>query len=284
MNTQNKEHSAYEDEINLMDYIQVIRKRKWLIILGTLICMIVAAIISLLMPKIYRGEATFNTAKEIITVFGERGKEIIIVKEIITAKEMVSFIGKLDKEKLKQVLPKTYNLLINSIQLNALRDSADKFQLIIEAERVDDIPIVISGFVEYIDNNPLIRQSVEEAKERLLKQIEELSKFIESSKELVKAYDNLIKTGRLILVGFNPIELNKRISDIKIEKLQVEQTLKRLKGIEMVAQPYISSKPVKPKVKQNIVIAGLVSLFAGIFLAFFMEFLEKNKANLGKPS
>lgn len=251
MNTQNKEHSAYEDEINLMDYIQVIRKRKWLIILGTLICMIVAAIISLLMPKIYRGEATFNTAKEIITVFGERGKEIIIVKEIITAKEMVNFIGKLDKEKLKQVLPKTYNL-INSIQLNPLRDSADKFQLIIEAERVDDIPIAISGFVEYIDNNPLIRQSVEEAKERLLKQIEELSKFIESSKELVKAYDNLIKTGRLILVGFNPIELNKRISDIKIEKLQVEQTLKRLKGIEMVAQPYISSKPVKPKVKQNI--------------------------------
>ncbi len=283
MNTQNKEHSAYEDEINLMDYIQVIRKRKWLIILGTLICMIVAAIISLLMPKIYRGEATFNTAKERITVVGETGKEIIIVKEIITAKEMVSFIGKLDKEKLKQVLPKTYNS-INSIQLNPLRDSADKFQLIIEAERVDDIPIAISGFVEYIDNNPLIRHSVEEAKERLLKQIEELSKFIESSKELVKAYDNLIKTGRLILVGFNPIELNKRISDIKIEKLQVEQTLKRLKGIEMVAQPYISSKPVKPKVKQNIVIAGLVSLFAGIFLAFFMEFLEKNKANLGKPS
>lgn len=283
MNTQNKEHSAYEDEINLMDYIQVIRKRKWLIILGTLICMIVAAIISLLMPKIYRGEATFNTAKEIITVFGERGKEIIIVKEIITAKEMVSFIGKLDKEKLKQVLPKTYHS-INSIQLNPLRDSADKFQLIIEAERVDDIPIAISGFVEYIDNNPLIRHSVEEAKERLLKQIEELSRFIESSKELVKAYDNLIKTGRLILVGFNPIELNKRISDIKIEKLQVEQTLKRLKGIEMVAQPYISSKPIKPKVKKNIVIAGLVSLFAGIFLAFFMEFLEKNKANLGKPS
>ncbi len=194
------------DEINLMDYIQVIRKRKWLIILGTLICMIVAAIISLLMPKIYRGEATFK----------------IIAKEITTGKEMVSFIGKLDKEKLKQVSPKTYNLLINSIQLNALRDSADKFQLIIEAERVDDIPIVISEFEEYVDNNPLIRRSVEQTKETLLKQAEELSKVIESSKELVKAYDNLIKTGRLILVGFNPIELNKRISDIKIEKLQVE--------------------------------------------------------------
>ena len=94
------------DEINLMDYIQVIRKRKWLIITGTLLCVVVAGIVSLLMPKIYRGEATFK----------------ITAKEIITAKEMVSIIGNLDKEKLKQVLPKTYNL-VNSIKLNALRDS-----------------------------------------------------------------------------------------------------------------------------------------------------------------
>ena len=59
------------DEINLMDYFQVLRKRKWLIILGTLICIIVAAIICLRMPKIYRGEATFKimimTAKEMVT-------------------------------------------------------------------------------------------------------------------------------------------------------------------------------------------------------------------------
>jgi uncharacterized protein involved in exopolysaccharide biosynthesis len=254
------------DEINLMDYIQVIRKRKWLIILGTLVCMIVAAIISLLMPKIYRGEATSK----------------IITKEITTAKEMVSVIGNIDKEELKQVLPKTYNL-INSIKLNTLRDSVDKFQLIIETERVDDIPIDISMVVEYINNNLLIKQSVEQDKERLLKQTEELSGVIESSKELVKTYDNLIKTGRLIIIGFNPVDLNKRISDIKIEKLQAEQTLKRLKGIEMVAQPYISSKPVKPKKRQNVMIAGVVGLLGSIMLAFFIEFLEKNKAVFGKP-
>jgi len=86
------------DEINLIDYIQVIRKRKWLIIFGTFICMIVAGVVSLLMPKIYRGEATFK----------------------ITAKEMVSIIGNLDKEKLKQVLPKTYNLVKNPVHRTGL--------------------------------------------------------------------------------------------------------------------------------------------------------------------
>jgi capsular polysaccharide biosynthesis protein len=118
----------------------------------------------------------------------------------------------------------------------------------------------------------------------LLKQREELSKVIESSKELVRTYDTLIKTGRLIPVGFNPVDLNKRISDIKIEKLHVEQTLERLKGIEMGAEPYISGKPVKPKKGLNFMIAGIVGFIASIMVAFFVEYLEKNKSNLDKPA
>ena len=43
----------YEDEINLIDYLRVLWKWKWLIIAGTLICAIVAAVISLQMPRIY---------------------------------------------------------------------------------------------------------------------------------------------------------------------------------------------------------------------------------------
>ena len=44
------------DEINLMDYFQVIRKRKWLIILGTLLCMVVAGVVSFMMPKVYEAK------------------------------------------------------------------------------------------------------------------------------------------------------------------------------------------------------------------------------------
>jgi succinoglycan biosynthesis transport protein ExoP len=44
------------DEINLMDYIQVIRKRKWLIVLGTFVCMVVAGVVSFLIPKVYEAK------------------------------------------------------------------------------------------------------------------------------------------------------------------------------------------------------------------------------------
>jgi len=46
-------YPPYEDEINLIDYLRVLWKWKWLIIAGTLICAIIAAVISLQMPEVY---------------------------------------------------------------------------------------------------------------------------------------------------------------------------------------------------------------------------------------
>jgi len=48
-----EKYSYQEDEINLIDYLRVIWKWKWLIIGGTLICAVVAGVISPEMPKTY---------------------------------------------------------------------------------------------------------------------------------------------------------------------------------------------------------------------------------------
>jgi uncharacterized protein involved in exopolysaccharide biosynthesis len=46
--------------------------------------------------------------------------------------------------------------------------------------------------------------------------------------------------------------------------------------VEILGQ-YISEKPVKPRVKLSIAVAGMASMFVGIFFAFFMEYVEKIK-------
>lgn len=78
-------------------------------------------------------------------------------------------------------------------------------------------------------------------------------------------------------MALTPIELNKRVSDLKIEKIAVEQAIKNLKGVEIVGNLYIPKNPVKPSIKKNIVIAGITSLFVGIFLAFLMEYIDRIK-------
>jgi len=49
-----------EDEVSLYDYIKVISKRKWLIVIGTFACILTAAIVTLLLPRVYETRATLT--------------------------------------------------------------------------------------------------------------------------------------------------------------------------------------------------------------------------------
>jgi len=56
---QMREH--FDDEVQLIDYLRVIWRWKWLIILGTFLCMVVAAVVSFNMPKIYEVSMTIES-------------------------------------------------------------------------------------------------------------------------------------------------------------------------------------------------------------------------------
>lgn len=255
MEQQNKENL---DEIGLYDLWQIIAKRKKLIVGLFLVCVTSSAIISFLMPKIYRGEA------------------VLVVEPAanISAKDIVDFVGDIDAEKKAKLLPNTYSL-IETIRLNAFKDSKDKLAVIIETKDNKSIQPALSEIIEYINTINLVKVNIKEEQEKLLKRSIELTTVIDASSELLNTYRKLLAGGKLTPVGFNPVELNKRISDIKLEKLGVEQAIQRMKGgIEIANQLYIMDKPVKPRKKMIVVLSGITSLFLGIFLAFFLEYLE----------
>ena len=64
-----------EDEIELIDLLRVIWKRKFLIIGGSLVCAIAAMVVSLNMPKIYRIETVLRPG---ILSIGKKGEKIFI--------------------------------------------------------------------------------------------------------------------------------------------------------------------------------------------------------------
>ena len=49
-----------EDEVSLYDYIKVVSKRKWLIIIGTFACIFTAAVVTFLLPRVYETRATLT--------------------------------------------------------------------------------------------------------------------------------------------------------------------------------------------------------------------------------
>ena len=43
--------------------------------------------------------------------------------------------------------------------------------------------------------------------------------------------------------------------------------------------PSITMQPSNSQIKQRIIITGLLSLFAGIFVVFFLEYIDRMKAH-----
>jgi capsular polysaccharide biosynthesis protein len=248
------------DEIGLHDIWNVVVKRGKLIIGVFLISILCVTALSLLMPKIYRGKVM-----------------LVLTPGTLTPRELISITGKLDVITLKHILPKTHQL-VNDIKLEPIEDSDNKFFVVITAKNTGEIPEVVSEFIQYANNIPFIKDHIEQEKERRLKESEELSRSIESSVQMLKTYEMLLKEGKIAGVIVSPVESYKRISDLKIEKTNVEQAIRNLKGVEAVGDLAISERPVAPDTKKNIAVTSVIAIFAGISLAFFKEYIDKSRA------
>ncbi len=121
---------------------------------------------------------------------------------------------------------------------------------------------------------------------------------IKALKEQIKAIDKQIKSieektniGALPSLSQAPekiVEYTNIMRDLKVAQAVYENLVKMYEQaklqeakeniyVEVIDPPSLPDKPVKPKKKLMVVVAGVSSLFLGIFLAFFLEWLENVK-------
>jgi uncharacterized protein involved in exopolysaccharide biosynthesis len=69
--------------------------------------------------------------------------------------------------------------------------------------------------------------------------------------------------------------LQVKIDDLKvqIDRLSLEKGI--IKNISMIQNPKVSPWPVRPKKKRNVLLAGVVAFMMMMFLAFFLEYVQK---------
>lgn len=269
-----RQSQEIDEEINLCELWQVIVKRRKMIIFISLTIVVSITIINLLLPKTYRGEGNLSIVDGGTCL--ENGDTI--TNRIESANEIIDILGRIDNEKKILILSKTY-MSVKTLKLKAFKNATDRISVEIEAKNTKDIPTAFVELVDYLNNMDSVKANINEEREILTQKAIEMSKLLESAANLTGAYEKRLAEGKLLDLGFNPIDLSKKIADIKIEKLGVDQALARLKNgrIQIMTPPYISPEPVSPKMVMNIIMAAIISLVMGIILAFFMEFLEKKK-------
>jgi len=67
-----------EKEVELIDYLNIIWKRKWFIILGTLLCAVLAAVVSFIIKPVYEVDAIIQPGKFIVENQAGNFEEVIV--------------------------------------------------------------------------------------------------------------------------------------------------------------------------------------------------------------
>jgi len=376
---QTREH--FDDEVQLIDYLRVIWKWKWLIILGTFGCMVVAGVVSFNMPKIYEvsmalepGIIGLDTYGKFLYIdaltniegkvkggtYNKRIQKALNINPLETSIKFetgiqrgTNFIKvtaeweenevKLGLSALKQLtalLSKDYEKIVkqrrgdyekrilmkqNQIkEVEIQRKDIDK-QILLELNTIDEKK-------NHIKLNKATLKIIQDREKELLQEIKSVkdnTQRIVQERNNVLQYKSNVNDISLLLYSttiqqnvayfnqlsnqINDLRTKKEIANMKIENLNKDiddinteidrLNLKKIEGLQakiydlkiqidrlnlekgiiknirVIQNPEVSLRPIKPKKRLNVLLAGVVAFMMMIFLAFLLEYIRKTKNN-----
>ncbi len=291
------------DEVNLYDYWKVLVQRKRLFLCIFLIPLVLVIIISLILPRYYRGESEISNL-------------------IIPASNIVNLVGNVDDAKKVKIFAGNSGA-IKSVLVSLPKKSPDKVSIVIDAKTEDIATQAFKDIFNYISNLPEVKAEVarihEETDLKLKKIIEEtdlkLKTLIEAKKAnliFLKDMSDMIKKRKLTIVNFNPADLVRKDGDLSLEIMNLQKAksdamkkrqllfvdvnssalIKRnadlpveimnLLNVKVTAgilsPPAITKQPANAQIKQIIIMALIISLMAVMFVVFFINYIERMNA------
>lgn len=279
-------YDIYEDEIDLYELWLRIKKR-WIVIVSTIFIFMTVAVGYIFIAKpIYKG--TFTVKLPVyVSSFLSKGKEekVYVYVNFLSPEEV-----KMELEKLNNLIKvKKYNkvsLKLNldldetkklvSIEAYIPRKSKDTIKIEVETTDPSIIKPISKKIVAYLNNNRYLKYHIETKKSQLKKEIRTIEKAILSLQNLKsKIIDKFLKKREPIY--FNPAEIDQVIQNLFVKLMDLKTRLEMLKGFVISVEPEVPSEPAKPKKLLILSISFISSLFFGIFLALFLEWLEEAK-------
>lgn len=256
-----QQNNEINDEINLYDYWKVLVKRKKVFLSIFLVPLGIAIIISLILPRYYRGESEIS-----IPAIAAPN-----TPSAIAAPDIVNLIGNIDDAKKVKIFANNSGA-IKSVLLSIPKKSTDKINITVDAKTADMLPQAFKDIFGYINNIPEIREEIASIKEENDLKIKKLIEVKKANLVFFNDLLGMIKKRQLTVININPADLVKRDSDLSLEI----KNLQLAKAKTFILGPSsITKQPTNSQIKNIIIITGLLSPMAGIFLYFFLSILNE---------
>jgi capsular polysaccharide biosynthesis protein len=208
--------NEYENKIEFMEYLNVLWKRKWFIIIGTFLFLTAAAIISFLIPPIWEVDAIITPCKYIYKDADGTWQEMQFVSSgwIVNTVNQATFNEPIANE--LSLDPKD----IEGLKAEKLRGT-DQIRLSIREKDVDKSKLILNSLLNNIKN--MCDLHADRRTKRFDSQIE--SKETEKSiiEEKITVYKEKLDSIKQIKkeVNIEMIDLRKKIEELKKEQHQI---------------------------------------------------------------
>ncbi len=302
-----KFQNEYE-EIDLMDYLKMLLKRKGLIFGLCLVAVMAAGIFSFLTPKVYK----INTILELGTIGGkivEDPGEVVgkINSDIYTGQILRKLnISGAGLVRIKATNPADTNLVeieIEAVDTNKAKNISEELGNLILKDQEDEtqkkkeyleknIGIlennigILKNDKERIKNTVGLSEEEKKNLENREKILEQLEPYQQISQQLAGSLFNLLDVKEKLNNKKQEIEnlylennsLEMQLNTIKGQINSLQEQIDNIKPATIMKTPTISETPIKPRPLLNIVIAAILGLFVGVFVAFSKEWWDKSSS------
>jgi capsular polysaccharide biosynthesis protein len=267
-----------EEEIDLREYINILLKRKGIIILIFLIAVITAALVSYFaISPIYQSSAIFSVAQIDSRAVININESLEIMRSNIVLDEVINRMGlKETAEQLRLQIIVEGLKDTNFIKISAEHDTPEKTKSLVEN--------IVDVFIE--QNQDEYREKVKLVEDRLKTLEEQIAEFMKNIQEIEKTKKEIAASEELS-EGEKQFQISLLLSSSVTERglyntltdraSSLKTSLKSCEDFKIINNAQMPVSPIKPNKKLNILTAGVLGLFVGIFVAFFLEFWQKRK-------
>jgi len=269
MNNKQGNEVTSNDEINLYDYWVILVKRKKIFFGVFLVPLVLVIIISLIMPRYYRGESEIRIPALIFSN----------APSSITADNIVNLVGNIDAQKNKIFVGNSTK--IRNVIIVPSKKSKDKVDIIITADTPNIMPDVFKIIISYINNLPEIKDENDKAEKTVDLKIRQLTEVKEANAIFLNQVTDMMKKRQISFININPSDLVRKDADLSLEIETIKQTKQNMiENKEFKVDNFVITKqPSDAKVRQIIIVTAIISLMAAVSIVFFLNYIERLKRN-----
>jgi uncharacterized protein involved in exopolysaccharide biosynthesis len=232
-----------DDEINLLEYWNVLWRRKTMLIAVFFISVAATMVISLLLPKYYKSETVIMSSA---TESGGLG----------AALSAIPFAGAL-------------------AGAAGIQTPADKIMVILKSRTVAE------AVIRKFDLMKIFYEDQWDGAKGAWKNPDDPPLLVDTIKKLTSDVTSFSKSKEgaiTISVEWKDPELAANIANYYISVLSGFLNEKSINiNIQVVDRAIVAERKSRPKIALNMALAGVMSMFMGVFIAFFLEFLAGQK-------